>query len=294
MASSCAATSRAWPGSSAQTRRSRKRRRPDGALLEQPVHLRRQPDRGDAVGDLGLAARRGAVQAEHAALRRALGRRAGADVEPRRAARRSGRPPPRPRAPPRAGRVGAARPAQPAAGTSRRSPPAGWSCRRRSARRSRRCGACEMTRQRREAAEVPQHQPGEGQGGGPAPRPAPARSQGLQPLLVAVGLDLDLLADRLGRRPRAPRRPRSPRRPPRPPTSTSSASASPGGGALLHLVLGRQRAARGAGAAARPAARCRISGRPPARAPGRRTSSPQETQTRFRPSSGLAMGKPRA
>ena len=34
-------------------------------VLEQPVHLRREPDRGDVGGDLGLAARRGAVQTEH-------------------------------------------------------------------------------------------------------------------------------------------------------------------------------------------------------------------------------------
>ncbi len=32
------------------------------ALLEQPVHLRGQPDRGDAAADLRLAARRGAVE----------------------------------------------------------------------------------------------------------------------------------------------------------------------------------------------------------------------------------------
>ena len=74
MAASCAATSRAWPGSSAQTRRSRKRRRPDSALLEQPVHLRREPHRGDAGGDLRLAARRGAVETEHAPVGGTVGR----------------------------------------------------------------------------------------------------------------------------------------------------------------------------------------------------------------------------
>ena len=38
------------------------------AFLEQAVHLRRQPDRRDAGGDLRLAARRGAVEAEYAAV----------------------------------------------------------------------------------------------------------------------------------------------------------------------------------------------------------------------------------
>ncbi len=50
------------------------------AFLEQPVHRRRQPDRGDAGRDLGLAARALAVEAEDAPVRRPLGRRAGADI----------------------------------------------------------------------------------------------------------------------------------------------------------------------------------------------------------------------
>ena len=116
MAVSWAATSRAWPGSSAQTRRSRKRRRPDSALLEQPVHLRGQPDRGDACGHLRLAARRrrrpGGRRGDPAG---AVRRRAGADVEsrpsgvanrPATAQRRAARGPRRPgrRCAPRAGR----------------------------------------------------------------------------------------------------------------------------------------------------------------------------------------------
>jgi hypothetical protein len=54
------------------------------ALLEQVVHLRRQPDRGDTGGNLRLAARRGAVEAEYATMSRVMPgarlRRAGADI----------------------------------------------------------------------------------------------------------------------------------------------------------------------------------------------------------------------
>ena len=53
---------------------------PGQALLEQPIHLWGQPDSGDAGGDLGLAARRGAVEPKHSAVRRSFGRCAGADV----------------------------------------------------------------------------------------------------------------------------------------------------------------------------------------------------------------------
>ncbi len=49
-------------------------------LLEQAGHLRREPHRGDTGGDLSLAARRGAVEAEHAAIEWAVRGTAGADV----------------------------------------------------------------------------------------------------------------------------------------------------------------------------------------------------------------------
>ncbi len=49
-----------------------------GAFLEQLVHLRGEPDGGGAGGELGLAARLGAVEPEHPAAIGALG--AGADV----------------------------------------------------------------------------------------------------------------------------------------------------------------------------------------------------------------------
>ena len=138
MAASCAATSRAWPGSSAHTSRSRNRRRPGRALLEQPVHLRREPHGGDMGGDLRLAARRGAVETKYPAIGGAV---AGSVPVPmstspsavakrpataQRAARR------RAAAGRRCGRR-AARGREPA-GTPL---PAGWSCRCRSARTAR-------------------------------------------------------------------------------------------------------------------------------------------------------------
>ena len=53
-----------------------------GALQEQPVHLRREPDGRDSRRDLGGAARRGAVQAEGTTLGGVLRLGAGADVQP--------------------------------------------------------------------------------------------------------------------------------------------------------------------------------------------------------------------
>ena len=50
------------------------------AFLEQPVHLWREPHRGDVGGDFGLAARRGAVQTEHPPVRGAIGESSRPDV----------------------------------------------------------------------------------------------------------------------------------------------------------------------------------------------------------------------
>ncbi len=105
------------------------------AFLEQPVHLRRQPDGGDQTGDVGLTARGGAIQAEHAAVGVGLG--AGADgglALLRYATER--------RRPSRRGRLGAAgRHCARRAGRGRAPaatvPPAGWSCRCHSARTAR-------------------------------------------------------------------------------------------------------------------------------------------------------------
>jgi hypothetical protein len=54
---------------------------PAWGLLEQPVHLRGQPDHGEPLGQLGLGAQLLAVQAEGAALRPAFLQAAGADLE---------------------------------------------------------------------------------------------------------------------------------------------------------------------------------------------------------------------
>ena len=107
------------------------------ALLEQAVHLRREPDRCHMGGDLRLAARRGAVEAEHAAIGRAVRARCRCRYPPRRPPWRSGRQPPsRRRRHAAAGRHcvhRAARGREPAATP----PPAGWSCRCRSVRTAR-------------------------------------------------------------------------------------------------------------------------------------------------------------
>ncbi len=112
------------------------------ALLEQPIHLRRQPDRGDTGGDLRLAARRGAVQAEHAAMSgsgrsQAPGPACRCRYPPRRPPWRSGRrPPSRRRRRAAAGRRCAHR-AGPGPAPAATPPPAGWSCRCRSGRTAR-------------------------------------------------------------------------------------------------------------------------------------------------------------
>ncbi len=77
---SCAAISRACAGLQRADQPVQEAAAAGGAFLEQPVHLRGEPDRGNPGGDLRLAARRGAVQAEHAPLRRTLRRGAGADL----------------------------------------------------------------------------------------------------------------------------------------------------------------------------------------------------------------------
>ena len=111
-----------------------------GAVEEQAVHLRRQPDRRDMQAERGLAGGRPAVDAHQPARQAALaaGRlQAGADREPsvRRVA--AWRRPPRRRRPARrcADRGGRPRPGGPGAGRGpapgRRAPPAGWSCPRR-------------------------------------------------------------------------------------------------------------------------------------------------------------------
>ncbi len=91
-----------------------------GPFLEQPVHLRRQPHRGDARRHLGLAARRRAVEAEDAPVGRSLRRRAGADVDLARGRgepSRHGQAAARPR--PRRARSAMRAPRSPRPGTSR-------------------------------------------------------------------------------------------------------------------------------------------------------------------------------
>jgi hypothetical protein len=71
-----------------------------GALLEQPVHLRGEPDGGDAIGEVGLGTDRVAVEAEDAAVGCRLGVGPRCRCRRRRVASRSGPPRPRGASPP--------------------------------------------------------------------------------------------------------------------------------------------------------------------------------------------------
>ena len=109
------------------------------AFLEQPVHLRRQPDRGDAGGDLGLAARRrhrrGGTRADVRRPSRCIGCRC--RCPPRRPRWRSARRPPSRRRRLAAADRRCARRAGRGREPAATPPPAGWSCRCRSARTAR-------------------------------------------------------------------------------------------------------------------------------------------------------------